>query len=702
MNKPNTNHRLAILLFVSIFTSTVYSTQVDEFTPRDDLAPVTKDIVKKLSRQHYAAPPLDDALSERLLERYLKYIDPGKLYFVADDIKQFEQYKTSLDEQLKKGSVDAGYIIYNKLHQRNISRLDWIIEKLPSFIANFDFTVDEYISLDSEDLPWASSAAELDERWRKRVKNDVLSMRLNEEEDIEAALLRRYEYQLKRTQQIKADDVYAYYIDTYTKLYDPHTSYFSPQQMDNFRINMSRSLEGIGAVLSQDYEYTKIVSLVSEGPAFKQGGLKASDRIIGVGQGKDGEITNVVSWRLDEVVDLIRGDKDTWVRLEVLPAKASTGSKFISIKRGKVELEDMLVKKKVQQVYYDGEAHKVGVIEVPDFYVDFAAMSRRDPNYRSTTRDVSKILKELEEENVEGIVLDLRNNGGGSLQEANTLIGLFIEAGPTVQIRHASNRVQRQGKFRRTPYYDGPLVVLINRLSASASEIVAGAIQDYQRGLIVGTTSFGKGTVQTLIGLDAGQLKLTESKFYRISGMSTQNRGVEADILYPAQYDPEEVGEGSLTGALPWDFIDPAGYPAYNDFSPIKDELIKRHQKRISDDPDFVFIKEEYAFISKNREIKQLTLNQNQRQIDREEAKVTLLGIENKRRAVKGLKLLTSLEESSEEAVVDDSNEPETDINRQSDDDILVVEAAQILLDTIKLQNRADLATSESLQQTGS
>jgi carboxyl-terminal processing protease len=702
MNKPNTNHRLAILLFVSIFTSTVYSTQVDEFTPRDDLAPVTKDIVKKLSRQHYAAPPLDDALSERLLERYLKYIDPGKLYFVADDIKQFEQYKTSLDEQLKKGSVDAGYIIYNKLHQRNISRLDWIIEKLPSFIANFDFTVDEYISLDSEDLPWASSAAELDERWRKRVKNDVLSMRLNEEEDIEAALLRRYEYQLKRTQQIKADDVYAYYIDTYTKLYDPHTSYFSPQQMDNFRINMSRSLEGIGAVLSQDYEYTKIVSLVSEGPAFKQGGLKASDRIIGVGQGKDGEITNVVSWRLDEVVDLIRGDKDTWVRLEVLPAKASTGSKFISIKRGKVELEDMLVKKKVQQVYYDGEAHKVGVIEVPDFYVDFAAMSRRDPNYRSTTRDVSKILKELEEENVEGIVLDLRNNGGGSLQEANTLIGLFIEAGPTVQIRHASNRVQRQGKFRRTPYYDGPLVVLINRLSASASEIVAGAIQDYQRGLIVGTTSFGKGTVQTLIGLDAGQLKLTESKFYRISGMSTQNRGVEADILYPAQYDPEEVGEGSLTGALPWDFIDPAGYPAYNDFSPIKDELIKRHQKRISDDPDFVFIKEEYAFISKNREIKQLTLNQNQRQIDREEAKVTLLGIENKRRAVKGLKLLTSLEESSEEAVVDDSNEPETDINRQSDDDILVVEAAQILLDTIKLQNPADLATSESLQQTGS
>jgi carboxyl-terminal processing protease len=702
MNKPNTNHRLAILLFVSIFTSTVYSTQVDEFTPRDDLAPVTKDIVKKLSRQHYAAPPLDDALSERLLERYLKYIDPGKLYFVADDIKQFEQYKTSLDEQLKKGSVDAGYIIYNKLHQRNISRLDWIIEKLPSFIANFDFTVDEYISLDSEDLPWASSAAELDERWRKRVKNDVLSMRLNEEEDIEAALLRRYEYQLKRTRQIKADDVYAYYIDTYTKLYDPHTSYFSPQQMDNFRINMSRSLEGIGAVLSQDYEYTKIVSLVSEGPAFKQGGLKASDRIIGVGQGKDGEITNVVSWRLDEVVDLIRGDKDTWVRLEVLPAKASTGSKFISIKRGKVELEDMLVKKKVQQVYYDGEAHKVGVIEVPDFYVDFAAMSRRDPNYRSTTRDVSKILKELEEENVEGIVLDLRNNGGGSLQEANTLIGLFIEAGPTVQIRHASNRVQRQGKFRRTPYYDGPLVVLINRLSASASEIVAGAIQDYQRGLIVGTTSFGKGTVQTLIGLDAGQLKLTESKFYRISGMSTQNRGVEADILYPAQYDPEEVGEGSLTGALPWDFIDPAGYPAYNDFSPIKDELIKRHQKRISDDPDFVFIKEEYAFISKNREIKQLTLNQNQRQIDREEAKVTLLGIENKRRAVKGLKLLTSLEESSEEAVVDDSNEPETDINRQSDDDILVVEAAQILLDTIKLQNRADLATSESLQQTGS
>ena len=702
MNKPNTKLSFAALLFFTVFASTVYSTQVEDFIPSEDLESVTKDIVKKLSRQHYAAPPLDDALSERLLERYLKYIDPGKLYFVASDIKEFEQYKTVLDEQLKAGSVDAGYVVYNKLHQRNISRLDWIIEKLPSFIESFDFTVDEYIALDSKDLPWAINAAELDERWRKRVKNDVLSMRLNEEEDIQAALLRRYEYQLKRTQQINADDVYAYYIDTYTKLYDPHTNYFSPQQMDNFRINMSRSLEGIGAVLSQDYEYTKIVNLVSEGPAFKQGGLKASDRIVGVGQDKEGDIINVVGWRLDEVVELIRGDKDTWVRLEVLPAKASTGSKFVSIKRGKVELEDKLVKKAVQQVYYDGEVHKVGVIEVPDFYVDFAAMSRRDPNYRSTTRDVTKVLKELQAEGVEGIVLDLRNNGGGSLQEANSLIGLFIEAGPTVQIRHANNRVQRQGKFRRTAYYDGPLVVLINRLSASASEIVAGAIQDYQRGLIVGTTSFGKGTVQTLIGLDAGQLKLTESKFYRISGMSTQNRGVEADILYPAQYDPEEVGEGSLTGALPWDLIDPAGYPTYNDFSPIKAELIKRHEKRISDDPDFVFIKEEYAFISKNRDITQLTLNQVQRKAEREAAKTTLLGIENKRRAVKGLELLTSLEEPIVAEAAESAADSEATKAVVNDDDVFVIEAAQILLDSVKLQIPANIATAEGLQKTGS
>jgi carboxyl-terminal processing protease len=705
MTKPNTKLSFAALLFFTMFTATVYATQIEYFSPSEDLQSVTKDIVNKLSTQHYAAPPLDDDLSALLLERYLKYVDPGKLYFIASDIKEFERYKASLDDQLKAGSVEAGYTIYNKLHERNISRLDWIIEKLPSLINNFDFTINEYISLESKELPWAGTAAELDERWRKRVKNDVLSMRLNDEEDdIQAALLRRYEYQLKRTQQINADDVYAYYIDTYTKLYDPHTSYFSPQQMDNFRINMSRSLEGIGAVLSQDYEYTKIVNLVSEGPAFKQGGLKASDRIVGVGQGIEGDVINVVGWRLDEVVELIRGDKDTWVRLEVLPAKTSTGSKYISIKRGKVELEDMLVKKKIQEVYFDGEAHKVGVIEVPDFYIDFEAMSRRDPNYRSTTRDVTKILKELQAENVEGIVLDLRNNGGGSLQEANSLIGLFIEAGPTVQIRHANNRVQRQGKFRRTAYYDGPLVVLINRLSASASEIVAGAIQDYQRGLIVGTTSFGKGTVQTLIGLDAGQLKLTESKFYRISGMSTQNRGVEADILYPAQYDPEEVGEGSLTGALPWDLIDAAGYPTYHDFSPIKAKLIKLHEKRISDDPDFVFIKEEYAFISKNRDKKKLTLNEVQRKIEREQAKATLLGIENKRREVKGLELLTSLDEPE----TPDEQEASADIgankdeDEEGDDDVFVVEAAQILLDSVKLQNPTSVATFEGLEKTGS
>ncbi|MFQ3322542.1 MAG: carboxyl-terminal processing protease [Pseudomonadales bacterium] len=702
MTKPNTRLSFAALIIFTVFASTAYSTQVEYFSPSENLESVTKDIVSKLSSQHYAAPPLDDDLSALLLERYLKYVDPGKLYFVASDIKEFEKYKASLDDQLKAGSVEAGYTIYNKLHERNISRLDWIIEKLPSLINNFDFTVNEYISLESKELPWVASAGELDERWRKRIKNDVLSMRLNEEEDILGALLRRYEYQLKRTQQINADDVYAYYIDTYTKLYDPHTSYFSPQQMDNFRINMSRSLEGIGAVLSQDYEYTKIVNLVSEGPAFKQGGLKASDRIVGVGQGTEGAVINVVGWRLDEVVELIRGDKDTWVRLEVLPAKTSTGSKFISIKRGKVELEDMLVKKKIQEVYFDGEAHKVGVIEVPDFYIDFAAMSRRDPNYRSTTRDVSKILKELEAENVEGIVIDLRNNGGGSLQEANSLIGLFIEAGPTVQIRHANNRVQRQGKFRRTAYYDGPLVVLINRLSASASEIVAGAIQDYQRGLIVGTTSFGKGTVQTLIGLDAGQLKLTESKFYRISGMSTQNRGVEADILYPAQYDPEEVGEGSLTGALPWDLIDAAGYPTYNDFSLIKDELVKLHEKRISDDPDFVFIKEEYAFISKNRDKKKLTLNQVQRKTEREEAKATLLGIENKRRAVKGLALLTSFEEPENPDKLNKIADTEANKDEEGDDDVFVVEAAQILLDSVKLQIPANIATAEGLQKTGS
>ena len=411
-------------------------------------------------------------------------------------------------------------------------------------------------------------------------------------DEIAPILIKRYSSQLKRVRQYNNQDVFQIYANALTELYDPHTNYLSPRRSENFNINMSLSLEGIGAVLQLEDEYTKVARLVAKGPADKQGELQPADRIVGVGQGVDGRIEDVVGWRLDEVVELIRGPKDSTVRLEVIPAKAKSTDKhkIITIVRNKVKLEEQSAQKRVLEVPDGDRVIKVGVIDIPAFYIDFDAMRRGDKQYKSTTRDVKKLLHELQDEGVDGILVDLRNNGGGSLQEANELTGLFIEYGPTVQIRHSSRRVWRDGKRLKTTYYDGPLVVLINRLSASASEIFAGAIQDYQRGLIVGDRSFGKGTVQTLIPLTEGQLKITESKFYRISGGSTQHRGVVPDVEFPSLYDPEEIGESALERALDWDQINPVRHQRYNDLSTVVPRITSLFEQRSASNPDFIYL----------------------------------------------------------------------------------------------------------------
>ena len=429
------------------------------------------------------------------------------------------------------------------------------------------------VPLDVENLQWAKNQAELDDRWRKQLKNQVLSLKLADkpENEIVPTLQKRYTSQLKSVKQYNSQDVFQIYANALTELYDPHTNYLSPRSTENFNINMSLSLEGIGAVLQMDDEYTKVSSLVAKGPADKQGDLQPADRIVAVGQGVDGPLEDVIGWRLDEVVELIRGPKDTTVRLEVIPAKSKSADerKIITIVRNKVKLEEQSAQKKVIEIPEGNKVIKVGVIDIPAFYIDFDAMRRGDKDYKSTTRDVKNLLQELEAEGVDGIIVDLRNNGGGSLQEANELTGLFIEYGPTVQIRHSSRRVWRDGKRLKGPYYEGPLVVLVNRLSASASEIFAGAMQDYQRGIIVGDRSFGKGTVQTLIPLTEGQLKITESKFYRISGESTQHRGVVPDVEFPSIYDTEEIGESALDHALNWDQISPIRHSNYGELSTV-------------------------------------------------------------------------------------------------------------------------------------
>ena len=672
--------------------------------PTDSERETVVEMIEQLEQRHYAKHRYDDELSSAHLDSYIDSLDGAKMFFMESDLKDFEQYRLVMDDQLHEGNLEIGFLIFNRFQERLESRMESVIETLPDQVAAMDFSVDESFPIELDEWEWADSQKELDDRWRKRLKNEVLGLRLAEkpQEEIVPTLEKRYKNQLKRVRQYNSQDVFQIYANALTELYDPHTNYLSPRRSENFNINMSLSLEGIGAVLQQEDEYTKVSSLVAAGPADKQGELKPADRIVGVGQGEDGPIEDVVGWRLDEVVELIRGPKDSTVRLEVIPAKskAADAHKVITIVRNKVKLEEQSAQKKVLEVLDGDKKIKVGVIDIPAFYIDFDAMRRGEDDYKSTTRDVRRLLEELQEEGVEGIVIDLRNNGGGSLQEANDLTGLFIEYGPTVQIRHSSRRVWRDGKRLKTTYYDGPLVVLINRLSASASEIFAGAIQDYQRGLIVGDRSFGKGTVQTLIPLTEGQLKITESKFYRISGDSTQHRGVEPDVVFPSIYDAEEIGESSLDHALNWDQINPVRHHRYNDLSTVVPQVTAMYVERSAGNPDFVYLEDQVRMARQASEITQLPLNEKARIALRESQEEKALQIENKRRVAKGEEPLASLEAEDDDDAADDADGESADIEdadavasedseEEEEPDVLLTEAGNVLVDVLLLKQRA-------------
>jgi carboxyl-terminal processing protease len=661
------------------------------------------ELIDQLEERHYAKLEYDDSLSSQHLDSYIDSLDRGKMYFTAADVAEFEQYRTVMDDQLPEGKLDAGFAIFNRYHQRLQARLESVLETLPETVSAMDFDIDESYLLDVEDRDWATSDAELDDRWRKQLKNQVLSLKLSDkaQDEIAPTLEKRFKNQLKRVEQYNNQDVFQIYANALTELYDPHTNYLSPRRSENFNINMSLSLEGIGAVLQMEDEYTKVARLVAKGPADKQGELHPSDRIVGVGQGEAGELEDVIGWRLDEVVKLIRGPKDSTVRLEVIPAKAKSTDqrRVITIVRNKVKLEEQSAQTKILEIPSGDKVLKVGVIDIPAFYIDFDAMRRGDKEYKSTTRDVKKLLQELQESGVDGIVVDLRNNGGGSLQEANELTGLFIEYGPTVQIRHSSRRVWRDGKRLKSPYYEGPLVVLVNRLSASASEIFAGAIQDYQRGIIVGDRSFGKGTVQTLIPLTEGQLKITESKFYRISGESTQHRGVVPDVVFPTLYDTEEIGESALDHALNWDQINPVRHHRYNDLTTVLPHITTLFQERSVNNPDFIYLEDQIGLAQQTREITTLPLNEKTRVALRESQEEKALVIENKHRAATGEELLASLddEEADEEDADAAAEDEEEDEEADPKDDVLLMEAGNVLVDALLLkQQRFAVHSQES------
>jgi carboxyl-terminal processing protease len=667
-----------------------------------------KEIIDVIEDRHYASRRYDDGLSAQHFTAYLDALDPQRMFFEADDIAAFSQWQFTLDNAGRAGDLAPAFTIFNNFHDELKDRLTEILETLPQTLGSFDYEVEEYLEIDRSAMPWAKNEIELDERWRKRLKNQALSLLLAEKApaEIPETLERRYQNQLKRLAQYNAQDVFQIYANTLAEQYDPHTNYFSPRRAENFDINMSLSFEGIGAILQIDDEYAKVTRLVPAGPADKQGGLRPSDLIMGVGQGETGPIEDVIGWRLDEIVDLIRGPRDTTVRLEVIPDKGKTDQRrVVPIRRNEVKLEEQAAQKEIIEFTdEEDQTHRVGVIDIPAFYIDFEAYRQGDKLYRSTTRDVKKLVDELVAEGVEGIVIDLRDNGGGSLQEANQLTGLFIEYGPTVQIRSAESRVWRDGKRRRSQYYEGPLAVMINRLSASASEIFAGAIQDYGRGIIVGEQSFGKGTVQSLVPLQEGQLKITESKFYRVSGGSTQHRGVVPDIDYPSLFDPEKIGESALDNALAWDQIAPTRFNRYNNYDTIIPTLASMHNARAANDPDYQFLQDQVEMAQDARAISALPLQQSGRIAMRDEQEALALAIENKRRLSKGLEPLATLDTddeiaadppivSDEETALPQNTPLETGDDEEATPDVLLLETGKILVDSISLRPRDIVAS---------
>ena len=677
--------------------------------PTEAQSATLRELVDVIEERHYASRRYDDVLSAQHFEAYIDALDPQRMFFDAADISEFAKWRLELDNAGRSGDLDPAFTMFDRYHQRLKERLESILASLPDTLENFDYSVEEFLVIDHSLMPWADDTSELDDRWRKRLKNQALSLKMADKapEEIPITLERRYQNQLNRLDQYNAQDVFQIYANTLAEQYDPHTNYFSPRRAENFDINMSLSFEGIGAILQIDDEYAKVARLVPAGPADKQGQLRPSDLIIGVGQGDDGPIEDVVGWRLDEIVDLIRGPQNTTVRLEVIPGKGKTDERrVVPIQRNEVKLEEQAAQKEIIEFEDESEInHRIGVIDIPAFYIDFEAYRRGDKNYRSTTRDVKRLIDELVAAGVEGLVIDLRDNGGGSLQEANQLTGLFIEYGPTVQIRSAESRVWRDGKRRRSNYYEGPLAVMINRLSASASEIFAGAIQDYGRGIVVGEQSFGKGTVQSLVPLQEGQLKITESKFYRISGGSTQHRGVLPDIDYPSVFDPAQIGESALDNALSWDQISPARFNRYQDYNTILPGLMARHQQRAANDPDYRYLEDQVEMAREARKVSALPLQESGRLAMRDEQEAKALAIENRRRSAKGLATLESLasanddpedamasaEQTSTTAPEANSESPEN-TREEATADVLLLETGRILVDSIAMRPDTSIA----------
>ncbi len=640
-------------------------------------------VTQFIQKSHYLHVAVDDELSARVMDRYLEALDRNRMYLLASDVRFFEQYRHELDDFVKHQPMDPVFDMFDVYRSRVRERFQFALTQLDD---EPDFTIDEEYQFDRDELPWATTREELDEIWRKRVKHDALNLVLTDKpwDEVREVLRKRYARYIRRMDQINSDDVFETFMNAFSHTLDPHSSYMSPRNSEEYRIQMSLSYFGIGASLQTEDDYVQIVSIIPGGPAAIDGTLKPNDRIIGVAQGADGEMVDVIGWRLDDVVDLIRGPANTVVRLQIIPAGALPGSseRELELTRNQVRLEEQAAKSRVITVPRDGREWSIGVIEVPSFYRDYRALSNGDKNYTSTTRDVKRLIQELEKQGVDGLIIDLRNNGGGHLTEATALSGLFIDNGPVVQLRNSNGRISRlddPDPVARVAY-NGPLAVLVNRFSASASEIFAAAIQDYERGVIIGQRTFGKGTVQNLYSLDQylqpesdsgfGQLTLTIGKYYRVTGESTQHRGVSPDIRLPSPIDEEQIGESVRDSALPWDTIKTTRFRPGDPLDGTIHSLTSIHSERTKDDPNFQYLLRNIENDISNRERKIVSLNIEARRSERAADRQRALAFENERRTALGLEPIGSLE----------------DLNTEDMPDIQLDQAAAIVTDLAELR----------------
>ena len=713
-------HMLCLMLTLAFGSSGVFAKEhVTPLKPTPEQAQAAALTAQYLSRYHYRVLPLDDAMSLKIFDRYLKSLDYEKKFFLQSDIDQFSGYSTTLDDAIKSGELNAPFAMFNVYQQRVNERFAYARELLKK---QFDFSEQENYAYNREKSPWAKSEDEVRDIWRKRVKNDWLRLKLagKEEKAIRETLDKRYESQLNRMSKLNQEDVFQLFLDSYATSIDPHTNYLGPRAAENFNIAMRLSLIGIGAVLQQKDDYTLIRELVPAGPAALSGKLKVGDRIVGVGQGESGSMTDVLGWRLDDVVGLIRGNKDSMVRLDILPADLGLDGqhKVITLARKKINMEDQSAKKSIMTVP-DGEtSHRIGVISLPTFYQDFEARGKGDKNFKSATRDVARLLGELKKEKVDSVLIDLRNNGGGSLNEAVELTGLFIDKGPVVMQRDTTGKVRVESDTKAGYEWDGPLGVLINRGSASASEIFAAAIQDYGRGVVIGEPSFGKGTVQTLLDMDQaahnskpqlGELKMTVAQFFRVNGGTTQMRGVVPDVAFPLFSDSENFGESSYDNALPWTSIKPADFVPFADLHDHFATLQTRHQARLTKDKEFQFLLEDMAEYRKLQKDEVLSLNETVRrkEIEAREArvkarqKVTGEGsaaasasgsaTASKKLAVKSKK--ASPASQRDDGLLAEERNLEAELaaekEQKSAKDVLLSEAARVMADEVDLQKHS-------------